>query len=86
MFEDHLFVDKTVQMCLNVNDQIDNDNLVVNGQPIAIVDYFKYLGSYIGLTNKDIETRIGITWLAFVKLKPILTLPKPTVLLKDALL
>ena len=30
-----------------MNDQIDNDNLVVNGQPITIVDDFKYLGSYM---------------------------------------
>ena len=48
-------------------------NFVVKGQPIAIVDDFKYLGSYIGSTNKDIEARIGLTWSAFAKLKPILT-------------
>ena len=70
---------KTVQMCLNVNDQICNDILTVNGQPIAIVDDFKYLGSYIGSNNKDIKVRISLTWSAFAKLKPILTSPKPAV-------
>ena len=54
-------------MCLKMNDHICNDNLVVNGQPIAIVDDFKYLGSYIGSTNKDIEAKIGLTWSAFAK-------------------
>ena len=69
-------IDKIVQMRLNVNDKISNDNLVVIGQPITIVDDFKYLGFYIDLTNKDIEARIGFTWSAFAKLKPILTSPK----------
>ena len=54
-------IDKTVQMRLNVNDQIANDSLVVNEHPIAIVDNFKYLGFYMSSTNKDIETRIGLT-------------------------
>jgi len=36
-------IDETVQMRLNVSDQIGNDNLV--GHPIAIVANFKYLGS-----------------------------------------
>ena len=48
-------------MSLNVNDYICNDNLVVNGQPIAIVNDFKYLGSYIGSTNIDIEAKICLT-------------------------
>ena len=33
-------IDKTVQMHLNVNDQISSDNVIVNGQPIIIVDDF----------------------------------------------
>ena len=78
-------IDKTVQMRLNVNDQIRNDNLVVNEQPIAIDDDFKYLGSYIGSANKDIEARISLTWSAFAKLKPILTSPKLTVKFKMCL-
>ena len=69
-------------MCLNVNDQISNDNLIVNGQPIAIADDFKYLGYCIDLTKKDIKAKIGLTWSAFAKLKPVLTSPKPTVKLK----
>ena len=55
-------------MQLNVNDQIGNDNLIVNGQPIAIADHFKYLGSYLCLTNKDTEARIGLIWSKFAKL------------------
>ena len=51
-------------MHLNMNDQIGNNNLIVNGQPIAIGDNLKYLGSYIGSTNKDIEARIGLAWSA----------------------
>jgi len=47
-------------MSCNLNDQISNDNVVVNGQSIAIVDEFKYLGSYIRSTNKDTEARIGL--------------------------
>ena len=73
-------------MGINVNNKIRNERLVVNGQPIAIVDDFKYLGSYIGSTNKDIEARIGLIWSAFTKLKPILTSPKLNSEIEDVLL
>ena len=58
--------------------------LHIDGQPIAIVENFKYLGSYIGDTDKDIRNRIALAWAAFAKLKPILTsrTGKPTVKLK----
>ena len=36
--------DKTVQMHLNMNDQIHNDNLI-NRQPIATLDNFRLVGS-----------------------------------------
>ena len=77
-------IDKTVQMSLNANNQIRNDNLVVNGQS-PLLNNFKYVGSYVGSTNKDIEARIGLTWSAFAKLKPILTSPNSTVKLKICL-
>ena len=44
-------------MCLNVNDKICNDNLIFNGQPIAIVDDFRYLSSYKGSTNQAIRAK-----------------------------
>ena len=72
-------------MCLNMNDQIRNYNLIVNMQPIVIVDDFRYLDSYIGSNNKDIEAKIGLTWSAFAKLKPILTSSKSTVKFKVSL-
>ena len=77
-------IDKIVQMRKNVSDQICNNNLF-NEQPMAIADDFKYLGFNIDSTNKDIEVRIGLTWSAFAKLKPILTSPKPTVKFKMCL-
>lgn len=58
-------IDKNGQMRVNVNDQICSDNLVFNGQPIAIFDDFKYLGINIGSTYKDIEASIGLTLSAF---------------------
>lgn len=43
-----------------------------------MVDEFKYLGSYVGSTEKDINNRIGLAWTAFAKLKPILIASRPT--------
>ena len=40
------------------------------------VEDFKYLGSYVGSTEKDIDARIGLAWSAFDKLREILTAPK----------
>jgi hypothetical protein len=47
--------------------------LLIDGLPIEIVEEFKYLGSYMGSTEKDIDTRIALAWAAFAKLKLILT-------------
>ena len=52
--------------------------LVIDGEEIAIVDDFKYLGSYVGSTEHDINVRIGLAWTAFAKLKKILRSPKPS--------
>ena len=48
------------------------DHLVINDQPINIVDDFKYLGSYVGSTEYDAQDLIGLAWAAFAKLKTIL--------------
>lgn len=45
-------------------------------QEVAIVNDFKYLGAYVGSTNKDVKVRIGLAWVAFHKLKSILKAPK----------
>ena len=50
--------------------------LTINNEKIEIVDEFKYLGSYMNSTDKDINTRIGLAWSAFEKLKSILKAPK----------
>ena len=53
-----------------------NDPLVIKGQRIKIVDDFKYLGSYVGSTERDVKVRIGLAWPAFAKVKSILRSPK----------
>ena len=58
------------------------DHLVINDQPINIVDDFIYLGSYVGSTEHDVHVRIGFAWVAFAKLKSILRLLKPKMNLK----
>jgi hypothetical protein len=65
---------KTEQMRLNVPaNQQPPPNLTIDGQEIAIVDDFKYLGSYVGSSEKDINIRIGLAWGAFNKLRSLLT-------------
>ena len=78
-------IKKTEQMRRNmVNTSSPPPPLQIDGEPIEIVDEFKYLGSYMGSTDKDIQTRISLAWGAFARLKPILTsrTGKPTVKLK----
>ena len=53
------------------------DHLVINNQPINIFDDFKYIGSFVGSMEHDLQVRIGLAWAAFAKLKSILTSPKP---------
>ncbi len=68
---------KTEQMRRNETTSPPAPQLTVDGKPIAIVDEFKYLGSYMSSTEKDIQSRIGQAWGAFNKLKTILTSKKP---------
>jgi hypothetical protein len=58
--------------------------LFINGQPIEIVTDFKYLGSYVVNTDKDVRNRVGLAWAAFDRLRPILASrpDKPPVNLK----
>jgi len=60
---------------------------LLDGKPIEVVEDFKYLGSYIGSTDKDVSNRIGLAWAAFAKLKPILLsrTGKPSIKLKITL-
>ena len=78
---------KTEQMRLNqplISSSPPPPPLLIDDQPIKIVDEFKYLGSYMGSTDKDVHNRIALAWVAFTKLKPILTSRsgKPSVKLK----
>lgn len=56
--------------------------LSVEGKAIEIVDDFKYLGSLVATTLKDIKTRKGQAWSAFWKLKNIWLADKIPISLK----
>ena len=73
---------KTEQIQLNVHQGTTFTKLVSENQEIAVVDDFKYLGSYVGSTEKDVNARIALAWVAFNKLRPILKAPRPTVKFK----
>jgi hypothetical protein len=79
---------KTVQMRLNLPRGFypatapDGYTLNVDDNHFEVVEDFKYLGSYIGSTEKDVKNRIGLAWAAFAKLKSILTSSKTKVPLK----
>lgn len=73
---------KTEQMQLNQAPNTNITKLVVDGQEIAVVEDFKYLGAHVGSTEKDVKSRIALEWLAFAKLKPILKAARPTVKFK----
>ncbi len=57
-------------------------HLSIDGQQIAVVDDFKYLGAYKASIQKDVLFRIGQTWGAFAKIRPILLSPKPSISFK----
>jgi hypothetical protein len=61
---------KTVQMRLNQPNKTISP-LTIDGQPVEIVDEFKYLDSYMSSSEKDINSRIGLAWVTFDKLKNI---------------
>ena len=66
-------VKKTEQMRLNQpNNTAPIVNLGINGEDIATVKDFKYLGAHMESTEKDVQARIGLAWAAFHKLEPIL--------------
>ena len=70
---------KTEQFQLNVPPELEKENLLSRGKEIKIVEEFKYLGSYVRSTEKDIDARIGLAWVAFAKLKSILRASRPTI-------
>ena len=51
-------------MQLNQPKDANITKLVVDGQEIAVVDDFKYLGSHVGSTEKYVNTRIALAWVA----------------------
>ena len=52
---------KTKYMSYNIPRPVNSDGrVVVNGTPLEEVDDFKYLGSYIASTSRDIAVRIGL--------------------------
>ena len=54
-------------MQLNQPKEANITKLVVDGQEIAVVDDFKYLGLLVGSTEKDVNTLIALTWVAFAR-------------------
>ena len=70
-------VQKTERMRLNQSYNLSlTDPLAIKGQPINIVDDLKYLGSYVGSTERDVKVRIGLARAALPKLKSIFRSPK----------
>ena len=62
-------IDKTKYMFYNITRPVNADERVfVNGQPLEEVNDFKYLGSYIASTSKDINVRKGLAWKALQSL------------------
>jgi hypothetical protein len=51
-------ISKTEQMCLNTTADLST-SLSIDGQNIAKVEDFKYLGSFFASSEKDIQTRIA---------------------------
>jgi hypothetical protein len=64
---------KIVQVIINSPADATLQPLFIDNDPVAIDSDFKYLGSYIVSTEKDIRARIALSSAAFTKLKPILT-------------
>jgi hypothetical protein len=62
-----------MQMRLNLPANSNIPAPTINGEPIAVVNDFKYLGSYMSSSEKDVNNRITLAWAAFHKLKVILT-------------
>jgi hypothetical protein len=58
---------------LNLTAKFNMSKPTINGEPIEVVNDFKYLGSYMSSSEKDVNNRITLAWVAFHKLKAILT-------------
>ena len=63
---------KTEFMTINI-DPADATINSLNDSPIAHVDDFKYLGSYVANDRKDFNTRKGMAWSACIKLQKVWT-------------
>ena len=74
-------VSKTEQMCLNIPADLST-SLSIDGQNIAKVEDFKYLGYFVASSEKDIQTRIALAWAAFDKLKGVQKAPLKSKALK----
>ena len=62
-------IGKTKYMSYNIPRPVNSDERVfVNGTPLEEVDDFKYLGSYIASTSRDINVRKGLAWKALQSL------------------
>jgi hypothetical protein len=61
--------DKTEQMRFNLPVNSNIPAPTINGESIAVVNVFKYLGSYMSSSEKDVNNRITLAWVAFHKLK-----------------
>ena len=62
-------IDKTKYMFYNITRPVNSDDRVfVNGTPLEEVGDFKYLGSYIASTSRDIHVRKGLAWKALMSL------------------
>ena len=69
-------IQKTEQMRLIQSPNSHTNPFTIKGQIINKVKGFKYLESYVGSTDRDVNVRIGLAWAAFAKLKSILRSPK----------
>ena len=70
-------VQKTEQMRQNQSSTFSsNGSLFIKIKQFNIVDEFKYFGSYIVSTERNVKIRIRLAWAAFAKVKSILRSPK----------
>ncbi|CAF1401311.1 unnamed protein product [Didymodactylos carnosus] len=63
-------VGKTKRMELNTSNAAQG-TLTLNGEPIELVADFKYLGSIMASSKKDIKHRKSLAWVAFWKMETI---------------
>ena len=67
------------QMQLSQPKDANITKLVVDGQKIAEVDDFKNLVSHVGITKKDVKSRIALALVVFARLKPLLRASRSTI-------